>query len=902
MSLTAGTKLGPYEILSPLGAGGMGEVYRARDAKLNRDVAIKVLPEAVAGDSERLARFQREAQVLAALNHPHIAAIYGLEKSGEVEALVLELIEGETLAERIGAGPIPLDDALAIARQIADALEAAHEKGIVHRDLKPANVKVTPEGKVKVLDFGLAKTLTGDRSAPDVTHSPTLTAAATQAGVVIGTAAYMSPEQARGKSVDKRADIWAFGAVLYEMLAGRKAFEGETISDVLAAVLTREPEWSALPAATPAGLRDLLRRCLDRDPRSRLRDIGEARVLLDRPLTTDYDAAPPAHRNRMVWLLVLGAAALASLLTAVAFRLFAPASRPSPVLRKFDLVAPDLNLDWAVGPMLSPDGSRVAYCAGNRVWVRDLDQLATRPVAEISAPQPLGWSPDSDALVFGDRKKLWRVPVRGGASVAIAEVPGTGNVVGVAWARSGQIAFAVWRGDMYQVPAAGGAPSLLVKAHPERVVDFHYPSWLPNGNLLYLIHWKDASSRDGRTMDYLAVYDGAKQIPLSIDVGGGDAWPTLGPAGILLYLRQGANAGLWAAPFDWKGRRAAGEAFLVAQSAVSFSASAEGSLLYVEQSGAEAVNELVWVDRAGKPVGVGGESRAGLSQAALSPDGRRIAYVAGPSRNGDIWVRDLDRGTDTRLTFGNEDELQPAWLSPVRVAYVEMNSTSGVVVGRILAVSADGSGGPQVVVPEIPMGVAEHALTLAGEVKSVLLIVDERGHGRLRVAELRPDGSLGALRSVLRIEPEPAVGAARVSPDGRLLAYVTENPGGQPEMFLTRFPSGEGRWQVSPQVARNPRWARDGSELFFLVGAERRTLASVKVNAAMDPPLVSNPVDLFVFDVFSGPLSSYLGGGDFDVAGDGQRFLVVRPGSGAGAKRMVLVQNWLSEFRKTGPR
>ena len=266
--ISAGTKLGSYEILSPLGAGGMGEVYRARDGKLNREVAIKVLPDAVAEDAQRLARFQREAQVLASLNHPHIAAIYGLEKVGNFEALVLELVEGETLAERIASGPLPVDEALAIARQIADALEAAHEKGIVHRDLKPANVKITPEGKVKVLDFGLAKALTGDRSSPDQTHSPTLTAAATSAGIVLGTAAYMSPEQARGKSVDKRADIWAFGAVLYEMLSGRKAFAGETVSDTLAAILMRDVDWSALPAATPLSVRRVLRRCLDRDPRT----------------------------------------------------------------------------------------------------------------------------------------------------------------------------------------------------------------------------------------------------------------------------------------------------------------------------------------------------------------------------------------------------------------------------------------------------------------------------------------------------------------------------------------------------------------------------------------------------------------------------------------------------------
>src|SRR5262245_37979250 len=312
MTLAAGSKLGSYEILSPLGAGGMGEVYRARDSKLNRDVAIKVLPLAVAADSERLARFRREAQVLASLNHPHIAAIYGFEHSDGVEALVLELVEGETLAERIARGPVPVDEALEIARQIATALEAAHEKGIVHRDLKPANVKVDPAGRVKVLDFGLAKAFASDGSSPDVTSSPTLTAASTQAGVVIGTAAYMSPEQARGKSVDKRADIWAFGTVLYEMLTGRKAFGGETVSDTLAAILMKEPDWSRLAAETPASVRRVLRRCLDRDPKTRIHDIADARLELDEPLPPSGPVTIPYPGSRVPLWIGIGALALLS--------------------------------------------------------------------------------------------------------------------------------------------------------------------------------------------------------------------------------------------------------------------------------------------------------------------------------------------------------------------------------------------------------------------------------------------------------------------------------------------------------------------------------------------------------------------------------------------------------------
>ena len=367
MSLAPGTRLGPYEILAPLGAGGMGEVYRARDAKLNREVAIKVLPEAVAEDAQRLARFQREAQVLASLNHPHIAAIYGLEKAGNFEALVLELVEGETLAERIAQGPVPVDEALAVARQIADALEAAHEKGIVHRDLKPANVKITPEGKVKVLDFGLAKALTGDRSSPDQTHSPTLTAAATQAGVVLGTAAYMSPEQARGKAVDKRADIWAFGAVLYEMLSGRKAFEGETVSDTLAAILKSDPDWSALPPETPPSVRRVLRRCLERDTRTRFRDIADARVEMDEVVDSAPSAATPVmarpRANRTAWVV----AALIAAAGALGWWRALSAPKPAAALRTAfavaipagDLIAYDDTPILAI----SRDGRRLVYAA-----------------------------------------------------------------------------------------------------------------------------------------------------------------------------------------------------------------------------------------------------------------------------------------------------------------------------------------------------------------------------------------------------------------------------------------------------------------------------------------------------------------------------------------------------------
>ncbi|MEO8348818.1 MAG: protein kinase, partial [Acidobacteriota bacterium] len=434
--MQAGARLGPYEILSPLGAGGMGEVYRARDPRIGRDVAIKILPAAFAADGERLARFRREAQMLGSLNHPHIAAIYGLEESGGVEALVLELVEGETLDERLMRGPLALDDALEIARQIAEALEAAHERGIVHRDLKPANVKVSPDGSVKVLDFGLAKALTGEQSSPDVTMSPTLTAGSTQVGVVIGTAAYMSPEQARGKPVDKRADIWAFGAVLYEMLTGQKAFEGETVSDILAAVLTREPELASLPAATPASVRDLIARCLRRDARSRQRDIGDARVILEEaaampaaPLAPTATSGELARGRRpRAGILVAAAIAVAIVGGALGFLLRAPKTLAAPSWHR---------LTFDSGTVLSagflPDGKVVYSAAWNgaapavystRTDFSESRELVPAPskllsvsksgeVAVLLRAKPLGW--------FAMEGTLARIPADGGAPRELLE-------------------------------------------------------------------------------------------------------------------------------------------------------------------------------------------------------------------------------------------------------------------------------------------------------------------------------------------------------------------------------------------------------------------------------------------------------------------------------------------------
>ncbi|MBI3694479.1 MAG: serine/threonine-protein kinase [Acidobacteria bacterium] len=432
MTLAAGARLGPYEIVAPLGAGGMGEVYRARDARLGRDVALKVLPEVFAKDAERMARFEREAQMLASLNHPNIAALYGLEESGGVRALVMELVEGPTLAERIESGPIPPDEAIPIARQIAEALEAAHEKGIIHRDLKPANVKITGDGAVKVLDFGLAKALDDDPGSANPANSPTISLAATRAGVILGTAAYMSPEQARGAAVDKRADIWSFGVVLYEMLTGRQTFRSDTVADTLAAVLKTDPDWSALPAGVPPGLRRLLRRCLERDRKQRLRDIGDVRLEIDEIMNAPSEqagapaplAAPRKSRERLAW-----AAAAALLLAVVAVSFLHFRERPGEVRPVRFQIFPPPKTTYATFdyPVLSPDGRRLVFSAGATqdkplLWLRSLDTLALQALPGADGATRPFWSPDSRFIAFFADQKLKKVDTTGAPPQTLCEV------------------------------------------------------------------------------------------------------------------------------------------------------------------------------------------------------------------------------------------------------------------------------------------------------------------------------------------------------------------------------------------------------------------------------------------------------------------------------------------------
>ncbi len=871
MTLASGTKLGPYEILSPLGAGGMGEVYRARDAKLNREVAIKVLPEAVAEDAERLARFQREAQVLASLNHPHIAAIYGLEKVGNVEALVLELVEGETLAERIGAGPIPVDEALAIARQIADALEAAHEKGIVHRDLKPANVKVTPDGKVKVLDFGLAKALSGDASSPDQTHSPTLTAAATQAGVVIGTAAYMSPEQARGKAVDKRADIWAFGAVLYEMLAGQKAFEGDTVSDTLAAVLRADIDWSRLPSSTPPAVQNVLRRCLDRDPKHRLRDIGDARIALEDLASSSSGAAAPAEspaapvrRPAWPWL----AAVIAALLAGTAAGRFALAPRRSsarPV--RFEISAGTVS-----SAAISPDGRQLAIASRGKLWVRDLARLEIREIEGTDGAVRPFWSPDSRTIAFGAHGKLWKVLAEAGAPSAICELAGGlwDDDAGGAWLSDGTIVFSNGNAGLWQVSSQGGDPIEVLKVDPKQELDFHTASALPDGrSVVYVIH----RAAEGAGADTLGIWSGGKARRLFEAKGQSLDNPVYSPSGHVLFERSPTNAGVWALPFSLKRLAATGEAFLVSSGARGPSVGSDGTLVVLPPRRRRPIN-LAWADRDGKILGRVDEPRLrGLS--AISPDGDRIAATEVSDGKRDIWLYDLKRNTRIRLTNDGGAE-SPVWLKDGRSILYESRAASAGSIRRVLA---DGSGRAEDIVP----GAGRPGVSARGD---LFFYATRSGDGwRLWYRSLADGKEKPALfldQAFYSIDAVP-------SPDGRFVAYEAWSGPGASEIFLRRFPPSEGVWQVSSNGGTSPRWSSDG-RLFFAQGAD-----ILEVPLTTDPDVrLGAPTRLF--------RRTSPGGGNvppaFDVSPDGKRFLIYEPAGDMTDERIVVALDWFAELRR----
>jgi len=888
-----GTELSHFRVKSKIGAGGMGEVYRATDTKLGREVALKVLPEGFSRDADRLARFKREAQLLASLNHPNIAAIYGLEDADGVRALVMELVEGPTLAERIERGPIPPEEALPIARQIAEALEYAHERGIVHRDLKPANIKITPEGATKVLDFGLAKALTSDEPGLDPSNSPTM--AMTQAGFIVGTAAYMAPEQAKGRPTDRRADIWAFGCVFYEMLSGRKAFIGETVSDILAAVLRSDPDWSALPAATPASIQRLLRRSIIKEPRQRLRDMGEARIAIEETLSgTSADDAPAIGdgdggigtrssllRRALPW--ALGANAL--LFAAIsAWLVFQPKS-PQPIFR-YSILPPENQVFRYGGEMsLSPDGHYLEFVTQSApgkqsLWVQPLDSLTAVPIDGTGGANAPFWSPDSKELGFNAGGKLEKFAIAGGQPQVLCDK----CVASAAdWNRDGVILFmSLSNGGLYRVPDTGGVPTLVVAPNPARhETSYRSPEFLPDGrHFLFQAQTSDKSAKfiavgslDSRSVAYL---------------GQGSSQASYAAPGYLLYMEQNA---LMARPFDTKALRFTGPEVPIAQNVGQsaggfgfFSVSPAGVLTYATGSltttgTGTATSQMTWYSRDGKKLDTIGQPDI-YTDPALSQDGSRVAVAIGEQGARNIWILDTKRGTASRLTFSSEDDIDPAWQSDGsqilfashREGDIYQKAANGLGNEQLLFQSKSEGKRPDDVSPDGRYAIYDAQISAASDELWALPLVGER-------------------KPFALVQGIFFANSARFSPSGRYVAYTSYETG-RPEIYVETFPQPTGKWQISATGGWQPMWRHDGKELYYLTLDNQ--LMAVAVDSDSSAFQAGTPKQLFQAQVIPsrGLRNVYV------ASPDGQRFLMLTAAGAPKPLPITVVVNWAGLLKK----
>ena len=889
--LEKGTKLSHYRLEEMIGKGGMGEVWRATDGRLGREVALKVLPEIVTRDANRLDRFAREAKLLASLNHPGIATIHDVDEHEGIRFLVMELVPGEDLGETLKRGALPLSDALDTGVQIARAVEAAHGQGVVHRDLKPANVKRGTDGQVKVLDFGLAKAMEPDpvSGERDVAMSPTVTSAGTVAGMILGTAAYMSPEQARGREIDKRTDIWSFGVVLYELLTGDNPFHGETVADSVGAIMHRDIDLDALPPQTPTAVRRLLRRCLTRERGQRLHDIADVRIELEEAIANPVvesatagttQQAAPASKSPWIALVVL--VPLAAALAWWAGSREAPAE-PGAV-RQFELVAGD-EVDEV---KISPDGTRVAYVVGSDLFIRSLDTLESRKIAEEETPGgfPVFWSPDGQSIgyttVAGEIK---RIDLDGGGATTLINRPTP--MQHIAWGDDGFIYFIEFQGGISRVPESGGAAEPVFERH-DSMVDYHGMALLPDGKGVVTIpHLTDGGPTGifvhapGR--EALRIHESDAPIDLV----------AYSPTGHLLFERREDPSGLWALPFSIDTLEATGAPFLVVPDLSMASFSESGDMIYARTDlrGNDSEQRIVWVDRTGQtldrlelPVFEG-------SGAVPSPDGTRLALVAkgigrAPADKANLWVVELERGTATRLTEEPASGMPPIWSEDgSRIAFAE---GTGLGQGRILAVRADGSGSPE----PLSLAAATFFFDLSDDWKHLAIMtgaMEDASGFDIAVETVGEPSSLTPVAAGPGIDAGPAI-----HPDGTWLAYMS---GQIPDfdIYVQRFPSGEGRWKVA--AGAMPRWSHDGTRLYYVDQDMARSAAAKWMEVSFDgsgaAPGLGTPVRLFdLEDRNSGPPTP-------DAQG---RFILLVSEEPADDEDkpvttgMILTENWLSRF------
>jgi serine/threonine-protein kinase len=901
MALVPGTRFGGYEILALIGSGGMGEVYQAKDTRLHRDVAIKVLPTEVASDHDRLSRFDREAQLLASLNHPNIAQIYGVEDSTGVPALVMELVEGPTLADRIARGPIPFDEALPIATQIAEALEAAHEQGIIHRDLKPANIKVRPDGTVKVLDFGLAKALEPVASAPgNATMSPTLSIHATQAGIILGTAVYMAPEQARGRPADKRSDVWAFGAVVYEMLTGQCAFNGDSVTDIVAAIVRDEPDWSLLPPQVMPAMRTVVARCLAKDRRLRIPEMSVVRFLM----ADANESRPPAEQTRgsvsrhSVSRIAAAVAALSAIVTAVA-AWWIVQSRPSPAPRPAHFVLvmpPDLPVQTGVPDRsiaIAPDGAHIVSInsmiggGGGQLMVRALDQLDPQPIKGAVLARAPFVSPDSRWIGYFENGELRKVSMSGGAPITICPV--SGGTRGSTWGPDKTIVYATNDAStgLFIVSADGGEPKVLTRpdtAHGE--MDHLFPSFLPGGRSV-LFSIATTGSIDNGMIAALDLKTGERKILVR-----GGSFAEYAASGHLLYASGGA---VRAVRFDPNRLEVLGDPVIVADQvrtessgAAQFSVAPTGAFAYVSGgSGDSEARTLVWVDRRGGETPLSVPVHAYIHP-RLSPDGSRVA-VAIINRDQGIWIWDLARQMLTPLTFGPAAaDSYPVW-TPDGRRLLFRSGRSGIP--NVFWQLADGTGTVEQLYPGNQLLLIPHAITPDGNT----LVVQAGSHlGVMRLDDRQ---------KITTIAEAPGIqGNAALSPDGHWLAY-NSTESGSPQIIVRPFPNVDaGRWQVSNSGGFKPAWGSGGRELFFVssagFGGSVMTV-SVHTDGGFTFDSATKLFDARPY-YFTPPNRTY------DVTADGQRFLMIKlitPTSETTREpaRTVLVLDWFEELKARVP-
>ncbi|UCF38283.1 MAG: protein kinase [Acidobacteriota bacterium] len=838
-----GESIGHFSVTGKIGEGGMGEVYRATDTKLNREVALKLLPEILASDRQRMTRFEREAQVLASLNHPNIAAIYGLEDSSSGKALVMELVEGEDLSERIARSPLPVEEALRIALQIAEALELAHEKGIIHRDLKPSNVKLTSDGAVKVLDFGLAKALEGEREGqPDLTKSPTLSLAATQAGIILGTAGYMSPEQARGKAADRRADIWSFGVVLYEMLTGRQAFYGETLSDTLAKVLERQPDWEALPESIPARVRNLLRRCLEKDVRNRLQSIGEARIAIERFLAdpgTDESVAAAEISTAIPGRLKGSLAGAAVLLTLVTFAAgwFLRPQPPEPMPVHLDVGLWSSNPipgDQAASVVISRDGRRLAFVSGTsaaqsgRLFVRPLNRLEPQFLEGTEGAYNPFFSPDGQWIGFVTIAELKKVSVTGGTPLTLCNVS---QSRGASWGEGGLIALAPSpAGGLMKVSAAGGTLQPLTTLG-EGELSHRWPQFLPGGSKVLFTSFSSNDRNEGR-IEVVDVESGERTV-----LHQGGTYGRYAASGHLLFVNRGT---LFAAELDLNSLTVAGIPAPVLQDLTSngeggcqFDLSENGTLVYLTGQSEGDSHRLFQFDLQGTETQIS-ESPRDYRTVRLSPDGKRLAVDILSDGNVDVWLQDLSRDIQTRLTFHEGTDESPIWSADGQFVYYSSNREGkrGIFRKR-----ADGSGQEERITESLrlqsPYSVSSDGRYLA------LHEQGEKGGYDIRICDLEED-----FKTELFFESAFTDGNPVFSPDGRWIAYTSDETGSW-EVYVRPFPGPGGKWQISTAGGDLARWSRDGRHLYYLW---ENTLWKVAVEAGDASLEVSRPEELLVLD------------------------------------------------------